>query len=93
MPKGDPNLGDRIKGLSKDERKVAKASDADRQARRLAKKKLKHASDRGMEKGAVKLGGKEKKAGGHGQGGHGGKAKKGRLRSAHALSTMKGSRN
>ena len=89
IPKGDPKLGDRLKGLSKDERKVAKASDADRQARRLAKKKLKHRSDESRDKGAVKLGGGDKRKG---TGGHGTKAKKGRVRSEHALTKMKGAR-
>jgi len=36
--KGDPKLGERLKGLSKEERREAKKSDAVRQARRLAKK-------------------------------------------------------
>jgi len=35
-------LGKRLAGLSKDERKAAKAADADRQTRRLAKKKARH---------------------------------------------------
>ena len=36
--KGDPKLGERLKGLSKEERKEAKKGDAVRQARRLEKK-------------------------------------------------------
>ena len=39
VPKGDPSLGERLAGLSKDKRKEAKASDPTRVARRLAKKK------------------------------------------------------
>lgn len=39
IPKGDPRLGERLAGLTKDKRKEAKASDASRVARRLAKKK------------------------------------------------------
>ncbi|KAF7768321.1 hypothetical protein Agabi119p4_7564 [Agaricus bisporus var. burnettii] len=39
IPKGDPSLGTKLAHLSKDQRKQAKASDADRVARRLAKKK------------------------------------------------------
>jgi len=38
VPKGDPTLGNKISHLSKDERKKVKSSDADRVARRLAKK-------------------------------------------------------
>jgi nucleolar protein 12 len=41
LPKGDPSLGEKLAGLSKDERKAAKASNVDRLKRRLAKKKLK----------------------------------------------------
>ncbi|ORX36528.1 hypothetical protein BD324DRAFT_629236 [Kockovaella imperatae] len=87
IPKGDPKLGERLKGLSKDERKAAKASDAHRQARRMAKKKLKHRSESERSTGAVKLGGKDNRPKGHG-----GKAKKGRVRSEHALNKMKGAR-
>ena len=43
IPKGDPTLGDRLRGLDKDERRAAKAADSSRQARRLAKKKARHA--------------------------------------------------
>lgn len=43
IPKGDPALGDRLAHLSKDARKQAKSSDADRVARRLAKKKARMA--------------------------------------------------
>ncbi|CAD6568071.1 MAG: hypothetical protein TREMPRED_004251 [Tremellales sp. Tagirdzhanova-0007] len=39
--KGNPDLGDKLKNLTKEERKLAKSVDADRQARRLAKKKSK----------------------------------------------------
>lgn len=42
-PKGDPTLGSRLTGLSKSERKEAKSSEADRVARRLAKKKMRAA--------------------------------------------------
>lgn len=45
IPKGDPTLGDRLKGLDKDARRAAKAADAERLARRLAKKKARHALD------------------------------------------------
>ena len=43
IPKGDPLLGTRLAGLSKDERKAVKAHDTDRVARRLAKKKARAA--------------------------------------------------
>ena len=50
MPKGDPELGSRLAGLSKDERKAAKAHDADRLARRLAKKKMRSVAQKaGLE--------------------------------------------
>lgn len=39
VPKGDPALGEKLAGKSKDERKQLKSADADRVARRLAKKK------------------------------------------------------
>ncbi|KAI0070447.1 hypothetical protein K474DRAFT_1608686 [Panus rudis PR-1116 ss-1] len=41
LPKGNPLLGEKISHLSKDERKKVKSTDADRVARRLAKKKAK----------------------------------------------------
>lgn len=41
MPKGDPALGAKLANMSKDERKEAKATDADRVARRMAKKQAK----------------------------------------------------
>ena len=41
LPVGDPTLGKKLAGLSKDERKAAKAANEDRLKRRLAKKKLK----------------------------------------------------
>ncbi|KAJ8521664.1 hypothetical protein ONZ45_g1664 [Pleurotus djamor] len=43
IPKGDPRFGEKLVNLSKDERKKVKASDADRVARRLAKKKARNA--------------------------------------------------
>jgi len=42
MPKGDPDLGSKLAHLSKEERKKVKASDSDRRARRLAKKKIRN---------------------------------------------------
>lgn len=69
-------LGERIRTLSKDERKNVKSSDADRIARRLAKKKARIV----MERGERKLGkGKESILGGKTGGlkGKGGKVSKG----------------
>ena len=43
VPQGDPTLGNKIAGLSKEERKKVKSTDADRVARRLAKKKARMA--------------------------------------------------
>jgi nucleolar protein 12 len=39
VPKGDPSLGMKLAGLSKEERKKLKSMDSDRKTRRLAKKK------------------------------------------------------
>lgn len=90
MPKGDPKLGEKLKDLSKEERKVVKSGDADRQARRMAKKKMRHEHGKVEEKGAVKLGlsrGERDK-----KGKNVGKVKKGKTRSAAAVAKMKGSR-
>lgn len=96
IPKGDPTLGAKIANLSKDERKVAKSSDPDRLARRMAKKavvkaKLKAgdavAGSREKVKLDMKSGGKKGKEGGKL------KAKKSRVRSEHALKKMKGKRD
>lgn len=46
VPKGDPALGEKLAHLPKDERKQAKSSDADRVARRLAKKKARSALEK-----------------------------------------------
>ncbi|KAH6893661.1 hypothetical protein BKA70DRAFT_1536211 [Coprinopsis sp. MPI-PUGE-AT-0042] len=43
VPKGDPRLGEKLAGLSKEVRKEVKSKDADRVARRLAKKKARMA--------------------------------------------------
>ncbi|KAJ3716021.1 hypothetical protein C8R42DRAFT_778754 [Lentinula raphanica] len=58
VPKGDPNLGAKLANLSKEERKNAKATDADRIARRLAKKKSRMAMAVGAD--GVKVQGKER---------------------------------
>lgn len=90
MPKGDPRLGEKLKGLSKDERKFAKSTDADRQARRMAKKKMRGVMSK-QETGAVTLSlsrGEKMK----GKGKHAVKAKKSRVRSEAAASKVKGQR-
>lgn len=56
VPKGDPSLGEKLASLSKEERKQAKAADADRLARRMAKKKSRMA----LAKQGVHVHGKEK---------------------------------
>lgn len=43
IPRGDPRLGEKLAHLPKDERKQAKSADADRVARRLAKKRARNA--------------------------------------------------
>ncbi|OCH91899.1 hypothetical protein OBBRIDRAFT_727978 [Obba rivulosa] len=48
-PKGDPALGTKISHLPKDERKRVKAADADRVARRMAKKKAKVLAEKGVK--------------------------------------------
>ncbi|KAF5328145.1 hypothetical protein D9758_016717 [Tetrapyrgos nigripes] len=63
IPKGDPNLGQKLAHLSKEERKAAKAADADRMARRLAKKKARMAMGTGLDSGKTKKDGKGKEKG------------------------------
>lgn len=60
IPKGDPTLGARLAGLSKETRKQAKAADAARVARRLAKKKARGA----LEKSGIKQKGLDKEGSG-----------------------------
>ncbi|KAF9077008.1 hypothetical protein BDP27DRAFT_1254983 [Rhodocollybia butyracea] len=61
IPKGDPNLGAKLAHLSKDERKSVKAADADRMARRLAKKKARMTMAVGKgNAGGVKVQGKDR---------------------------------
>jgi len=88
IPKGNPLLGEKIKNLSKEDRKVAKSADDERQARRLAKKKMRGKMGSEAEKGAVKLHATK------GEKSRGKKvvAKKSRVRSSNALTKMKGSR-
>jgi len=46
IPKGDPSTGEKLRTMSKQERKVAKSADPNRVARRLAKKKARNALQR-----------------------------------------------
>ena len=50
--RGDPLLGDRLKGMSKEERKDAKKNDANRLARRLEKKKSRLELEKSLTKPA-----------------------------------------
>ncbi|KAH9924670.1 uncharacterized protein BXZ73DRAFT_79221 [Epithele typhae] len=76
LPRGNPALGQKLVGLSKEERKKAKATDPDRLARRLAKKRGKALAEKGVKsqvdrervrkrpndkKGGAKEGAKQKK--------------------------------
>lgn len=55
VPKGDPSLGEKLATLSKEERKQVKAADANRLARRMAKK-----ARMALAKQGVPVRGKEK---------------------------------
>jgi nucleolar protein 12 len=59
VPKGNPSLGEKLATLSKEERKQIKAADADRLARRMAKKKARMS----LAKQGVPVRGKEKDGG------------------------------
>jgi nucleolar protein 12 len=49
-PKGDPKLGERLKGMSKEERREAKKQDANRLARRMEKKKARISLEKSLKK-------------------------------------------
>ncbi|KAI6044856.1 hypothetical protein EDC04DRAFT_2640175, partial [Pisolithus marmoratus] len=88
VPKGDPSLGQKLSHLSKEERKRVKAGDADRRARRLAKKKARMALDKqgvrhhGKDKERVRKSVTTRKSGAAPPR----KPKKGRVRSEKSLS-------
>ena len=90
VPKGDPKLGEKLVKLSKEERKKAKAANADRIARRLAKKKAKMAMDVEL-KGRTSEGKKHvrmrKRANEKGKA-KTGKEKKGRVRSEKSIAKL-----
>lgn len=54
LHKGDPLLGERIKGLSKDERKEVKKQDVNRLARRMEKKAKRRTLDPASRSGKMK---------------------------------------
>lgn len=56
VPKGDPSLGTRLASMSKQDRKAAKLADADRVARRLAKKKARMAMNTKKDLAGVESG-------------------------------------
>ena len=91
IPKGDPNLGKQLEHLSKEDRKKEKAANADRVARRLAKKQVKTAMVKESSKFGGDGGGKERARVRKKGGGPGGplsgktKAKKSRVRSDASL--------
>ena len=95
IPKGDPSLGTKLAGLSKEDRKKAKSSDADRVARRLAKKKAKALAEKGVkvrgDGGKARERVRKPRAGKSDKGGgvpERKKAKTGRVRSGKALAKM-----
>jgi len=49
-PKGDPKLGERLKGMSKEERREAKKQDANRLARRMEKKKARISLEKSLKR-------------------------------------------
>jgi nucleolar protein 12 len=91
IPKGDPNLGKQLEHLSKEERKKEKAANAERVARRLAKKQVKAGMAKGKSKFETDGKGKERarvrKKGGASRAAPSGKmtAKKTRARSDASL--------
>ncbi|KAG6827265.1 hypothetical protein H0H92_012576 [Tricholoma furcatifolium] len=95
VPKGDPSLGEKLAHLNKEARKQFKSADADRVARRLAKKKARMAMgvsgvkvqgkdrERVRKNTGVKSSGKKAGAG----------AKKGRVRSERSLAKRNGKKS
>ena len=86
IPKGDPNLGKQLEHLSKEQRKQEKAANAERVARRLAKKQVKAAMTKEKSKFRMDGKGKERarvrrKGEGSGASSAGKKATKPRVRS------------
>lgn len=90
-PKGNPELGAKLAHLPKEERKKAKAADADRVARRLAKKRANGLAEKGVkskgDRERVRKRASEWKEGTHGAQGKKEKPKK-RVRSGNALIKM-----
>ncbi|PIL22632.1 hypothetical protein GSI_15323 [Ganoderma sinense ZZ0214-1] len=90
-PKGNSELGAKLAHLPKEERKKAKAADADRVARRLAKKRAKSLAEKGVkskgDRERVRKRTSERKEGGRGAQGKKDKPKK-RVRSGNAMMKM-----
>lgn len=96
VPKGDPALGEKLAHMPKEARKQYKSANADRVARRLAKKKARVAM--GNSSG-VKVQGKERErvrrtgATGSGAGGSKKKASSGRVRSEKSMAKRNGKKS
>ncbi|CCM01168.1 uncharacterized protein FIBRA_03216 [Fibroporia radiculosa] len=86
LPKGDSELGRKISHLPKEERKKAKAADADRVARRLAKKKAKLLAEKGVKPRTDRE--RVRKRPGERKGSDTRSKRKGRVRSGKALGKM-----
>ena len=86
IPKGDPSLGGKLAHLPKDKRKEIKSSDADRVARRLAKKKARNALAKEGVKPQVKDRDRVRKPMAMKKGSVSKKESKGRVRSEKSLS-------
>ncbi|RPD62521.1 hypothetical protein L226DRAFT_482412 [Lentinus tigrinus ALCF2SS1-7] len=91
-PKGNPELGAKLVHLPKDERKKVKATDPDRVARRLAKKRSKVLAEKGVkakvDRERVRKRPSEKKAARAGAGGKESVKPTKRVRSGKALAKM-----
>ncbi|KAI0632212.1 hypothetical protein C8Q77DRAFT_1210519 [Trametes polyzona] len=90
VPKGNPELGAKLAHLPKEERKRAKATDADRVARRLAKKRAKALAEKGVKARGDKERERVRKPRGAagGKGVEKAKAPKRRVRSGKAIAKM-----
>ncbi|KZT11964.1 uncharacterized protein LAESUDRAFT_719910 [Laetiporus sulphureus 93-53] len=91
LPKGDPSLGTKISHLPKEERKKVKAADAERVARRLAKKQAKLLAEKGVKMRAGKERMRERRRPTERKDKASGKEKsksKGRIRSGKSIARM-----
>ncbi|KZV67201.1 hypothetical protein PENSPDRAFT_736696 [Peniophora sp. CONT] len=94
IPKGDPRLGERLKDLDKDARKAVKAADAERVARRMAKKKVRGALGlkvkEGDKEGKKRVRERKNVVERKSEGRHKPVAKKGRVRSEKSVAKRNG---